>query len=30
PEIEWARAQAADESEIIYIDRFKSLKVKTN
>ncbi len=29
PEIEWATAQAADGSEIKFIDRFKSLRVKT-
>ena len=29
PEIEWALAQAADGSDIRYIDRFKSLKVKS-
>ena len=28
PEIEWASAEAADGSEIQFIDRFKSLKVK--
>jgi cytochrome P450 len=28
PEIEWASAEAADGSEIKFIDRFKSLKVK--
>ena len=30
PEIEWASAQAADGSEIKFIDRFKSLKVTTS
>ena len=30
PEIEWASAQAADDSEIKFIDRFNSLKVKTS
>jgi cytochrome P450 len=29
PEIEWATAQAVDGSEIKFIDRFKSLRVKT-
>ena len=29
PEIEWATAQAADGSEIRFIERFKTLKVKT-